>query len=37
MALFLVSYASILNPCYDGNMRTYATTDELKKEGIHDN
>ena len=31
MTVLLASYASILDPCYDGNMYTYATTKELKK------
>ena len=28
---FLATYASILNPCSDGNVRTYASTKELKQ------
>ena len=31
MAVFPASHASILDPCYDGNMHTYATTKEVKK------
>ena len=28
--VFYVTYVSILNPCYDGNGHTYATTKEMK-------
>ena len=31
MTVFSAYYASILDPCLDGNMRTYATTKELTK------
>ena len=29
--MFSVTYASILHPCYDGNMRKYATIKKLKE------
>ena len=31
MSVLLASYASILDPCYDGSMYTYAMTKELIK------
>ena len=33
LAIFSATYVSNLNPCYDGNVHPYATTQKLKKKG----